>query len=64
MQTRYIVLQVLALFLLIVIRKIIRFDRAGDTPKTAGVAHSATPAGIPEGLSHAPRENEPANHSG
>lgn len=64
MQTRYIILQILALFLLVFIRKIIRFDRDGDTPKTTGVASNATSAAIPEGLPHVPRENEPSNHSG
>jgi hypothetical protein len=64
MQTKYIVFQVLALFLLVFIRKIVRFDRDGDTSKTTDAANGATPAAIPEGLPHARRENEPSNHSG
>ncbi|GFE59945.1 hypothetical protein [Geobacter sp. AOG2] len=64
MQTRYIVLQVLALFLLVLIRKSIRFDRAGDNPEKESVANNATSAAMLKGLAHGPREKEPSNHSG
>lgn len=63
MQARYIIFQVLALFLLVFIRKNIRFERDCNNPEKERTTSSATASGITEGLSPAPREqSDLSNH--
>jgi hypothetical protein len=65
MQTKYIILQVLALFLLVLIRKTVRFDRNGDNSGEVGAASNATPADTSQGLPCASRkQNDLSNHCG